>query len=338
MKILLIGGTGIISAACSELAVARGHEVFLINRSASRKIPPPRGATVLLADVYREEERLATLLANHRFDAVVDYLAFSPHDIERDLRLFRGKTDQFVFISSASAYQKPVKNYRITEETPLQNPYWEYSRNKIACEDRLVQALREEGFPVTIVRPSHTYGPTQIPFGVSSWQHPWTVIERMRRGKKVIVPGDGTSLWVLTWSADFAKGLVGLLGNRNAIGEAFQITSDEALTWDQIHLEAYRALSLQPNIVHIPSDLIALYNPPSLGSLVGDKSNSVVFDNSKIKRFVPEYFCEVRWSQGLRHALAWFDAHPEFQTIDQEMDALWDRIIAGYGRAMPQQN
>ena len=338
MKFLFIGGTGIISAACSELVLARGHELFLVNRSASRKIPAPESATVLQADVYREEERLAALLADQRFDVVVDYLAYSPHDIERDLRIFRGKTDQFVFISSASTYQKPVRNYLITEETPLENPYWEYSRNKIACERRLMQAYREEGFPVTIIRPSHTYGPTQIPFGVSSWQHPWTVVERMKRGKKVIVPGDGTSLWVLTWNADFAKGLVGLLGNQKAIGEAFQITSDEAMTWDQIHLEAYHALGLEPNIVHIPSDLIALYDPPSLGSLVGDKSNSVVFDNSKIKRFVPEYFCEINWSQGLRRSLAWFDAHPEFQTIDEEIDTLWDQIIAAYERALPQQN
>ncbi|HSL44082.1 MAG TPA: SDR family oxidoreductase [Anaerolineales bacterium] len=338
MKVLFIGGTGIISSACSELAVARGHELFLVNRSRSRKLPIPRDATVLQADVHEDEERLAQLLAGHRFDAVVDYLAYSPNDIERDLRLFRGKTDQFVFISSASIYQKPVQNYLITEETPLENPYWEYSRNKIACEDRLMQAYQQEGFPTTIIRPSHTYGPTQIPFGVSSWQHPWTVVDRMKRGQKVIVPGDGTSLWVLTWNADFAKGLVGLLGNEKAIGEAFQITSDEVLTWDQIHLEAYRALDLQPRIIHIPSDLIAMYDPHALGSLVGDKANSVVFDNSKIKRFVPEYSCEVNWAEGVRRSLTWFESHPEFQTIDHEMNAVWDRIIASYQRAFPQQN
>src|SRR5688500_2329633 len=257
MKILFIGGTGIISSACSDLVVARGHELFLLNRSASRKVPIPEGVTVLQADVYADEARAAKLLADHRFDAVVDYIAYTADDIERDIRLFREKTDQFVFISSASAYQKPVKNYMITERTPLENPYWEYSRNKIACEDRLMQVYREEGFPVTIIRPSHTYGPTQIPFGVSSWMHPWTVVDRMKRGQKVIVPGDGTSLWVLTWNADFAKGLVGLLGNNKAIGEAFQITSDEVLSWNQIHLETYQALGLEPNMIHIPSDLIA---------------------------------------------------------------------------------
>ena len=335
MKILFIGGTGIISSACADLAVARGHQVLLLNRAVSRKVPVPKGAIVLQADVYTDEARLASLFAEHPFDAVVDYLAYHPKDIERDLRLFRGRTGQFVFISSASAYQKPVRNYLITEETPLENPYWEYSRNKIACEDKLMQAYREEGFPTTIVRPSHTYGPTQIPFGVSSWLHPWTVIDRMKRGQKVIVPGDGTSLWVLTWNADFAKGLVGLLGNENAIGEAFQITSDEVLSWDQIHLEAYRALGLEPNIIHIPSDLIGLYDPHSLGSLVGDKSNSVVFDNRKIKRFVPEYVCEVSWAEGVRRSLAWIEAHPEFQTIDHEMNAVWDRIIAAYERALP---
>jgi nucleoside-diphosphate-sugar epimerase len=338
MKILFIGGTGTISSACSELAVAQGHELFLVNRLASRKIAPPQGATVWQADIYAEEARLATLLEGHRFDAVVDYLAYGVDDVERDLRLFRRKTDQFVFISSASAYQKPVKNYLITEETPLENPFWQYSRNKIACENRLMEAYREDGFPVTIIRPSHTYGPTQIPFGLSTGQHPWTVIDRMKRGEKVIVPGDGTSLWVLTWNADFAKGLVGLLGNENAIGEAFQITSDEVLSWDEIHLEVYRALGLEPNMIHIPSDLIALFHPPSLGSLVGDKSNSVVFDNSKIKRFVPGYSCEVKWAEGLRRALAWFESHPEFQTLEDELNVLWDRIISSYERALPQQN
>jgi nucleoside-diphosphate-sugar epimerase len=335
MKILFIGGTGIISSACADLALARGHELFLLNRSLSRKIPVPEGAILVQGDVYTEEARLATLLADYHFEAVVDYIAFTVNDVERDLRLFRGRTDQFVFISSASAYQKPVRNYLITEETPLENPYWEYSRNKIACENRLMQAYREEDFPVTMIRPSHTYGPTEIPFGVTSWRHPWTVVDRMKRGQKVIVPGDGTSLWVLTWNADFAKGLIGLLGHEKAIGEAFQITSDEVLSWDQIHLEVYQALGLEPNLVHIPSDLIAMYDVDALGSLIGDKANSVVFDNSKIKRFVPEYACEVNWAEGVRRSLAWFDARPEYQTIDHEMNSVWDQIITSYERAYP---
>ena len=337
MKILFIGGTGIISSACSDLVIARGHELFVLNRSISKKYPAPPGATVLQADVYVDEPHLAKLLAGHHFDAVVDYIAYTVNDIERDLRLFRDKTDQFIFISSASAYQKPPKNYIITERTPLENPYWEYSRNKIACEDRLLFAYLEEGFPVTIIRPSHTYGLSQIPFGVSSWLHPWTVIDRMKRGQKVIVAGDGTSLWVLTWNADFAKGLVGLLGNQKAIGEAFQITSDEVLSWNQIHFEAYRVLGLEPNVIHIPSDLIATYHPESLGSLIGDKSNSVVFDNSKIKRFVPDYSCEVTWAEGVHRCLEWFEAHPEFQTIDDEMNSIWDGMISAYERAFPSQ-
>ncbi len=335
MKLLFIGGTGLISSACSDLAVARGHELFLLNRSVSKKGHVPEGATVIQADVYAEETRLTKLLADQHFDVVVDYIAYTVDDIERDLRLFRDKTDQFIFISSASAYQKPVKNYIITERTPLENPYWEYSRNKIACEDKLMFAYLDEGFPVTIVRPSLTYGPMQIPFAVGSWLHPWTVIDRMKRKQKVIVPGDGTSLWVMTWNGDFAKGLVGLLGNEKAIGEAFQITSDEVLSWNQIYLEAYQALGLEPNVIHIASDLITAYHPPSLGTLVGDKSNSVVFDNSKIKRFVHDYSCEVNWAVGLRRALAWFEAHPEFQTIDREMNSIWDQIISSYTRVLP---
>lgn len=335
MKFLFIGGTGLISSACSDLAVARGHELFILNRSVSKKYPAPQRSSVLRADVYADEAALAGLLAGHRFDAVVDFIAYTANDVERDIRLFRDKTDQFVFISSASAYQKPVKNYLITEETPLENPYWEYSRNKIACENRLMQVYRDEGFPTTIIRPSHTYGPTQIPFAVGSWLHPWTNIERMKRGQKLIIPGDGTSLWVLTWNADFAKGLVGLLGNSKAIGEAFQITSDQVLSWDQIYLEVYQALGLEPNVIHIPSDLIAKYWLGAVGSLIGDKSNSLVFDNSKIKRFVPDYVCEVDWGDGVRRALAWFEVHPEFQTVEHEMNPVWDRMIAAYERALP---
>ncbi len=335
MKILFIGGTGLISSACSELAVARGHELFILNRSASTKYPVPQGATLLIGDVHADGSHLSELLSGYRFDAVVDWIAFTLQDIERDLQLFRGKTDQFVFISSASAYQKPPQNYIITEETPLENPFWEYSRNKIACEERLMQAYRDEKFPVTIVRPSHTYGPSQIPFCVSSWAHPWTVIDRMKRGKKVVIPGDGTSLWVLTWNEDFAKGFLGLLGNEKAISEAFQITSDEVLSWNQIYLEAYQALGLAQNVIHIPSDLLAKFDANFTGTLIGDKVNSVVFDNSKIKRFVLDYHCEVNWAEGVRRAIAWHEAHPEFQTIDANANALWDRIITVYEKVFP---
>jgi len=335
MKLLFIGGTGLLSSACSELAVARGHELFLLNRSASTRHPAPEGAAVLQADVRADETHLAGLLAGHRFDAVVDFIAFTVEDIERDIRLLRRKTDQFVFISSASVYQKPPKNYLVTETTPLGNPFWQYSRDKIACEERLVRAYLEQDFPSTIIRPSLTYGLSQIPFVGASWQHPYTVIDRMKRGKKVIIPGDGTSLWTLTWNADFAKGLVGLLGREKAIGEVFHITSDEVLTWNQIFLEAYQALGLAPNVIHIASDFIVAHQPEKAGTLLGDKVNSVVFDNSKIKRFVPGFKCEVTWAEGLRRALRWFEEDPSRQTVDDEMNAKWDRIIEAYESALP---
>lgn len=333
MKLLFIGGTGVISSACSDLAIERGHELFLLNRSVSTKYPAPKYATILQADIHADQQYLTALLAGHHFDAVVDFIAFSPQDIERDISLFRDRTDQFVFISSASAYQKPLQNYLITEETPLENPFWEYSRNKIACEDLLMKTYRADGFPVTIIRPSHTYGPSQIPLCVTSWRHPWTIIDRMQRGQKIIIPGDGTSLWVLTWHADFAKGLVGLLGEKNAIGEVFQITSDQVLSWNQIYLEVYQALGQARNVVYIPSDYIARFDSEAVGSLIGDKSNSVVFDNSKIKKYVPDYHCEVTWADGLRRSLAWFESHPEFQTIDMESNLIWDKIISGYEKA-----
>ena len=335
MKLLFIGGTGLISSACSDLALARGHELFILNRSVSTKYPFPKGATLLQGDVHADVSRLSALLAGHHFDAVVDFIAFTVEDVERDIALFRGNADQFVFISSASAYQKPPRGYLITEETPLENPFWQYSRDKIACEERLMKAYSEAGFPVTIVRPSHTYGPTQIPLAVDCWMHPWTIVDRMRRGQKLIVPGDGTSLWVLTWNADFAKGLVGLLGNHKAVGEIFHITSDKALLWNQIYLEVYQALGLEPNLIHIPSDLIAAYWPDAVGSLIGDKANSVVFDNSKIKRFVPDFKCDVDWAEGVRRSIKWHESHPEFQTIDSGMNAIWDRIITVYEKAFP---
>ena len=217
MKILFIGGTGLISTACSELAVKRGHDLTILNRSQTKRIPLPEGAHQLTADIHGDPDTLATVLSAHSFDVVVDWIAFTPDDIERDLKLFQGKVKQFMFISSASAYQKPVRNYIITEETPLENPYWQYSRDKQACEERLMQAYREEGFPVTIIRPSLTYGLTQIPLCMGSWQHPYTMLDRIKKGKKVIIPGDGTSLWVCTWNADFAVGLVGLFGNPRCV-------------------------------------------------------------------------------------------------------------------------
>jgi nucleoside-diphosphate-sugar epimerase len=342
MRVLFIGGTGLISSACSELAVSRGIELFILNRDASRKYPLPEGAQLLTGDVYGDELRLARVLAGRQFDVVVDWIAFTPLDIERDIRLFRrnsrntaSETSQFVFISSASAYQKPPQHYVITEETPLENPFWEYSRNKIACEERLMQAYHEIDFPVTIVRPSLTYGPSQIPLCVGSWQHPYTVIDRMKKGKEIIVPGDGTSLWVLTWNGDFAKGFLGLLGNDRAIGQAYHITSEEVLTWNQIYSEVGRALGVEPKIIHVPADLLAAYDPNMVGSLIGDKINSVVFDNNKIKQLVPDFNCTVPWSEGVRRSIAWFEAVPSRQTIDEKLNATWDTVLQAYKKAFP---
>ena len=335
MKVLFIGGTGIISSACAELAVQSGLELTLLNRAASTKHTLPAGARQIVGDVLADESRVANLVADERFDVVVDWIAFTPADIERDLRLFSGKTGQFVFISSASAYQKPPAHYVITEETPLENPFSDYARNKIACEQMLMDAYRQNGFPVTIIRPSLTYGPSQIPLAGASWQHPYTVIDRMRRGQKIIVPGDGTSLWVLTWNGDFARGLLGLFGNPAALGEAFQITSDEVQSWDKIYRVAAQAAGVEPDIVHISSDLIAAYDEHALASLIGDKIHSVVFDNSKIKRFVPDYHCEVPWAEGVRRSIAWFDADPARRSIDVDMNQRWDKIIAAYQRAFP---
>jgi len=335
MKVLFIGGTGLISSACSELAVRRGMDLTILNRSQSGKYPVPAGAHLLAADIHGNPEKLTGLLADQTFDVVVDWLAFTPDDIERDITLFSRKTGQFIFISSASAYQKPLMHYRITEETPLENPYWQYSRDKIACETRLMEAYRRDGFPVTIVRPSLTYGPSNLPLCTNSWEHPFTIIDRMRKGKPVIVPGDGSSLWVCTWNGDFAVGLLGLFGQTTSSGETFHITSDEVLTWNQLYTQVYAALGIQPAIIHIPSDWLAAWDDDYTGSLIGDKSNSVVFDNSKIKRFVPEYDCKVSWAEGAKRAITWFDADPSRQTIDQAADQQWDAIIAAYGKCFP---
>jgi nucleoside-diphosphate-sugar epimerase len=335
MKVLFIGGTGLISIACSELALQRGMELTLLNRSASTRHSLPAGAKQLLGDIHGAETQLAEMLADQHFEVVVDWIAFTAEDVERDIRLFSGKTEQFIFISSASAYQKPPAHYLITEDTPLENPFWQYSRDKIAAEERLLAEYRQNGFPVTIVRPSLTYGLSQIPLIMGSWANPYTIVDRIKRGQPVIVPGDGTALWTLTWNGDFAKGFVGLFGRTETLGEAFHITSDEVLTWNQIYSELGRAIGVEPKIVHIPSDLIAMYSEKAIGSLIGDKANSAVFDNSKIKRLVPDFNCEVPWAEGVRRALAWHEADPARQTIDHESNQLWDTIIAAYERAYP---
>jgi len=329
MRVLFIGGTGIISTACSELAVARGIDLTLLTRG-QRKTAIPEGAKTLHVDIHQAAEALR----GEKFDAVVDFIAFTPADIERDIALFRDRTQQFIFISSASAYQKPATHYRITESTPLANPFWDYSRNKIACEERLMQAYRDEGFPVTIVRPSLTYGDTQITLAVNSWEKSYTAVDRMRKGKPVIVPGDGSSLWVITHNSDFAKGLVGLLGHRQAIGHAFHITSDEVMSWDQYYRLVAEAAGVEPKLVHLPSDFIAACIPDALGGLLGDKAVSVVFDNTKIKRFVPDYSATTPFWKGIRRTIAWFDADPARRAVDDAANQRWDKLLDGYERGL----
>jgi nucleoside-diphosphate-sugar epimerase len=328
MKILFIGGTGKISSACSQLAVDQGMELYLLNRGQSDR-PVPANLHQLHADI-RDPRSVEAALGDHTFDAVVNWIAFTPEHIETDLKLFSGRTHQYVFISSASAYQKPISGLPITESTLLANPFWQYSRDKIACEEMLIRAYREDGFPFTIVRPSHTYDRTMFPF-----QGGYTVLERMRQGKPVIVHGDGTSLWVMTHHRDFAKGFNGLLGNNHAIGESIHITSDELLTWNQIHEIFAQAIGVEARLVHVPSDLINAYNPAWGAGLLGDKAHSVVFDNSKIKRLVPGFAASIPFAHGAREVVAWYDADPARQKIDEAFDQLTDQIIDAYKATWP---
>ncbi len=331
MKILFIGGTGIISSACTQLAVDRGLDLYLLNRGeTTQRGPLPEGVKVLQGDIRDKASTLAAL-GDHQFDAVINWIAFVPEHIENDLDIFRGRTRQHVFISSASAYQTPPAGLPVTESTVLDNPEWEYSRKKIACEERLVRAYREEKFPITIVRPSHTYDKTLLPFDGG-----YTVVNRMRKGKPVIVHGDGTSLWTLTHHKDFAHAFLGLLGNPHAIGESFHITGDEWLSWNQIFQLVGQAAGVpDPKLVHIPSDLIAANDPEWGAGLLGDKMHSMIFDNSKIKRIVPDYVARIPFSQGVREIMAWYDADPARQVVNLELDSLMDRIIENYQKAGP---
>jgi nucleoside-diphosphate-sugar epimerase len=300
MKVLFIGGTGVISSACSQLSVARGIDLYLLNRGRTSRLVPP-SAHLIQTDI-RDRKAVEDAIAGQTFDVVVDWVAFTPEHIETDLDLFRGRTGQYIFISSASAYQTPPASLPVTESTPLDNPFWDYSREKIACEQRLIQAYRGEKFPITFVRPSHTYDRTLLPVHGG-----YTIIDRMRRGKKVIVHGDGTSLWTLTHHVDFAKGFIGLLGEPRAIGEAFHITSDEVLTWNQIYANLARSAGVEPRLVHIPSELIAAFDPDWGAGLLGDKSHSMIFDNSKIKRIVPDFVATIPFARGAVEIIAWYD-------------------------------
>jgi len=323
MKVLFIGGTGIISSACSQLAIERGIELFLLNRGQSSR-PTPAGAQLIQADIH-DRDAVKQALQGMKFDVVVNWLIFVPEQIEADLELFRGRVNQYIFISSASVYQKPPVALPVTESTPLHNPFWQYSRDKAACEEKLLEAYREQDFPMTIVRPSHTYDKTMLPMSGG-----YTMVGRMRQGKPVIVHGDGTSLWTLTHHRDFAKGFVGLLGHPGAIGQAFHITSDEWLSWNQIFMYVAQAAGCEPKIVHIPSDFIARLDPEWGAGLLGDKAHSMIFDNSKVKRLVPDFVCSTPYARGAEEVMAWYDADPKRQIINPDFDSMMDRILAAY--------
>ena len=326
MKILFLGGTGTISTACSQLAIARGFDVTLLNRSRRETIP---GARTIVADI--NDPAVAGALGDTHWDAVVDFIAFDAGAIEQRLRLFRGKTGQYLFISTTSAYQRPLVHHVITESTPLANPFWDYSQQKIAAEERLLRAYREEAFPITIVRPSLTYGDDFVPLVLNSRNHGYTALARFRAGKPIVVPGDGLSLWTITHNSDFAKALVGLLGHAGAIGHPFHITSDEVLTWNQIFQQTAAAAGVSsPRLVHIASDFIVACYPETIGTLLGDKSHSAIFDNTKVKRLVPDFVATTRFRDGIAKTVRWFDADPRRQTIDEAVDRRYEKLIAAY--------
>lgn len=326
MRVLFVGGTGIISSACAALALERGIELYLLCRGRSPRAVPD-GARVIRGDI--RDPAVASALSGLTFDAVCNFIAFTKEQVASDVALFRERTRQYIFISSASAYKKPVDNWPLTESTPLHNPHWQYSRDKIACEELLTHELRTSGFPATIVRPSHTYDRTLLPF--DPHRAGVTVLSRLRRGKPVIVHGDGTSLWVLTHHRDFAKGFVGLLGNPKAVGEAFHITSDEVLTWNEIFGCVARAAGCEARLVHVPSTSIAKEHSAWGAGLLGDKAHSVIFDNTKIKRFVPEYQAVIPFARGAEEIVDFYDQHPDFEPVDQALDELMDRLATRFG-------
>ncbi|TFV98807.1 NAD-dependent epimerase/dehydratase family protein [Leifsonia flava] len=321
-RILFLGGTGVISAASVSRAIELGHDVTVLNRGESRVRPLPDAVRRLTADL-RDPASVRDAVGDAEFDVVAEFLAFTSDHVQADIDLFEGRVGQYVFISSASAYQTPPSRLPVTESTPLRNPFWQYSRDKIACEDLLVGAYRDRGFPATIVRPSHTYDRTLLPTSGG-----WTDIARMRAGKPVVVHGDGTSLWTLTHTRDFAVGFAGLLGNPYAVGDTFHITGDHAPTWNQIYGWLGEAAGVEPVLAHVSSDAIAAAHPELGPGLIGDKAHSMVFDNSKVKALVPGFATTVPYWEGAAEAIAWYDAHPEAQVVDAELDAVFDRLTA----------
>jgi nucleoside-diphosphate-sugar epimerase len=327
MRVLFIGGTGIISSACSRIAVESGAQLFHLRRGkTSRQVP--LGIKVLAGDI-RDPASARAALGNQKFDVVVDFIAFTPEHVAFDMELFRGRTGQYVFISSASAYQTPPRSLPVTESTPLDNPVWQYSRDKIACEELLLSAFRRDKFPFTVVRPSHTYDRTLLPFHGG-----FTVVQRMRQGKPVVVHGDGSSLWTLTHHEDFARAFLALLGNARAIGDFFHITSDEWLSWDQIHHIVAEAAGATAQLVHLPSEIIAKHDREWGDSLLGDKTHSMIFDNSKVKRLAPGWAAKIPFSRGAEEIMAYYDGDPLRQVVDPAFDAATDALLEVAGKLL----
>ena len=328
MKILIIGGTGTISSAITRQLSEGGYDLWLLNRG-TRKSEVPANVRQVICDI-NDEASVLDNLAGEMFDAVCESIGFTPAQVERDLRLFQGRTRQYVYISSASAYNKPAANHVITEGTTLANPLWQYSRDKIACEELLIKAYREQGFPITIVRPSHTYCERGVPTSVHGPKGCWQVLKRMLDGKPVIIQGDGTSLWTLTWNEDFARGFIGLLGNPKAIGEAFQIMSDESLTWTQIYQCVANSLNVPFKPYYVSSEFLSEVAPKEWdfrGNLLGDKSLTVIFDCAKLKRVVPGFQATTRFHEGVRRSVEYLLSHPELQIEEPDFDAWCDRVI-----------
>ena len=323
MRVLFIGGTGIISSACTKLAVENGIELYHLNRGNSIR-PIPEAVQTIIGDI-RNKDSIKKKIDDKKFDVVVDWVAYIPEHIETDLELFKDRVGQYIFISSASAYQTPPAKLPVTEDTPLDNPFWKYSQGKIDCEKRLQEAYESDKFPITIVRPSHTYDRMTLPL-----HGRFTTVNRMRKGKKVIVHGDGSSIWVLTHHKDFAKGFVGLLGNPKAVGEAYHITSDELLTWNQIYDLIAEAAGTEAKKVHIPSDIINKYDKEWGEGLLGDKAHSMIFDNSKIKNLVPEFEAAIPFSQGAKEIISWVDEDQTRQVIDESLDKQMDEMINSF--------
>ncbi len=324
LSVLFLGGSGIISSACSRQAVEQGIDLSVLNRGTSTLRPLPAQVHRLVGDVG-DIDSVREAVGRRRYDVVVDWLAFTPDQVRARTDLFRGRVGQYVFISSASAYQTPPERLPVTESTPLRNPHWSYSRDKIACEDLLTTLYREEGYPVTVVRPSHTYDRTSVPF-----EGGWTIVERMRQGKRVVVHGDGTSLWTLTHHRDFARGFVPLLGHPRTLGAAFHLTSDDVLTWDQVARALASAAGVEADVVHVPSDAIAAVDADWGASLLGDKAHSMVFDNSLVRSVVPDFVATTTFEQGAREIVAWHDEEEARRRVDPHVDALMDRLVDRY--------